>query len=75
MEFTAWNGFKKGEWSEKIAVRDFIQRNYTPYTGEADFLADATPRTKALMEKCNALFKAERDKGGVSFSLSITMQT
>lgn len=65
MEFTAWNGFKKGEWSEKIAVRDFIQRNYTPYTGEADFLADATPRTKALMEKCNALFKAEREKGGV----------
>lgn len=65
MEFTAWNGFQKGEWNEKIAVRDFIQRNYTPYTGEADFLADATPRTKALMEKCNALFKAEREKGGV----------
>ena len=65
MDFTAWNGFRKGEWSEKIAVRDFIQRNYTPYTGEADFLADATPRTKALMEKCNALFKAEREKGGV----------
>lgn len=65
MEFTAWNGFQTGEWNEKIAVRDFIQRNYTPYTGEADFLADATPRTKALMEKCNALFKAEREKGGV----------
>lgn len=65
MEFTAWNGFQTGEWNEKIAVRDFIQRNYTPYTGEADFLAEATPRTKALMEKCNALFKAEREKGGV----------
>lgn len=65
MEFTAWNGFQTGEWNEKIAVRDFIQRNYTPYAGEADFLADATPRTKALMEKCNALFKAEREKGGV----------
>jgi len=64
MEFTAWNGFQKGEWSEKIAVSDFIRRNYTPYTGEADFLAGATPRTNALMEKCNALFKAEREKGG-----------
>ncbi len=65
MEFTAWNGFQKGDWSEKIAVSDFIRRNYTPYTGEADFLAGATPRTNALMEKCNALFKAEREKGGV----------
>lgn len=65
MDFIAWNGFEKGEWNEKIAVSDFIKRNYTPYTGASDFLAEATPRTKALMEKCNALFKAEREKGGV----------
>lgn len=65
MNFEAWNGFVAGEWQEKVAVRDFIQKNYTPYTGAADFLAGATARTTALMEKCNALFKAEREKGGV----------
>ena len=65
MDFAAWNGFKKGEWSEKIDVRDFIRRNYTPYLGDASFLAGPTERTTKLMDKCNALFKAERDKGGV----------
>lgn len=65
MEFTAWNGFKTGEWNETINVRDFILRNYTPYTGDADFLAGPTARTNTLMEKCNALLQAERDKGGV----------
>ncbi len=65
MQFTEWNGFKTGNWNEKIDVRDFIQQNYTPYTGDAQFLAGATDRTKALMEKCSALFKAEREKGGV----------
>ena len=42
MDFAAWNGFKKGEWSEKIDVRDFIRRNYTPYLGDASFLAGPT---------------------------------
>lgn len=65
MEFTAWNGFKAGEWNETINVRDFILRNYTPYTGDAGFLAGPTVRTSTLMEKCNALMQAERDKGGV----------
>lgn len=65
MDFKAWNGFKRGEWNENINVRDFILRNYTPYLGEADFLAGPTARTSALMEKCNELFKAEREKGGV----------
>lgn len=65
MDFAQWQGFQSGDWKETINVSDFIKRNYTPYTGDASFLAEATPRTKALMEKCNALFQAEREKGGV----------
>lgn len=60
-----WRGFKTGKWTEEIAVADFIQSNYTPYTGDESFLADATERTKGLNAKLEALFKAEREKGGV----------
>ena len=38
----AWEGFVTGPWTEDIDVRDFIQRNYTPYDGDASFLAGAT---------------------------------
>ena len=62
---SAWRGFAPGEWQEKIAVRDFIQKNYTPYTGDSDFLADATDRTARLMDKLNELMKQEREMGGV----------
>ena len=65
MDFKQWEGFRRGEWSEKIAVRDFIQQNYTPYTGDGAFLEKATARTKALADKCAALMQKERDKGGV----------
>ena len=41
----AWEGFVTGPWTEDIDVRDFIQRNYTPYDGDASFLADATDKT------------------------------
>lgn len=57
--------FKSGRYSETIDVRDFIQTNYTPYEGDGAFLAPPTERTKRLMEKVNALLKAETDKGGV----------
>ncbi|MBE6589378.1 MAG: formate C-acetyltransferase [Ruminococcaceae bacterium] len=60
-----WNGFKEGIWQKEINVRDFIQTNYRPYTGDARFLSGATERTKNLMEKVQALFKEERQKGGV----------
>lgn len=60
-----WNGFIGGEWETEINVKDFIQNNYTPYTGEADFLCGATERTNKLMEKFNALLMEERKKGGV----------
>ncbi|MBO5869923.1 MAG: formate C-acetyltransferase [Clostridia bacterium] len=65
MEHKNWNGFKKGIWQEEINVRDFIQTNYKEYVGDASFLADATPRTKALMVKLQALFELERQQGGV----------
>ena len=57
--------FVKGHYNEEIDVRDFIQRNYTPYEGDEAFLCGPTERTKKLMEKVNALLKAETDKGGV----------
>ena len=65
MEFKQWEGFIGGAWQNEINVRDFIQKNYKEYTGDADFLAQATPRTKALMERLQGLFKLERQFGGV----------
>ncbi len=65
MEHKNWTGFRGGAWQNEINVRDFIQTNYTPYEGDASFLASATPRTKAMMKKLNALFALERQFGGV----------
>lgn len=60
-----WQGFNAGRYENEIDVADFIRNNYTPYDGDASFLASSTPRTKKIMEKVNALLKAEREKGGV----------
>ena len=57
--------FVSGKWQNEIDVRDFIQKNYTPYTGGADFLAPPTEKTKKLWKKCLDLFNQEREKGGV----------
>ncbi len=65
MTHANWNGFKTGVWQDEINVRDFIQQNYTPYTGDSDFLAGSTPRTDALMAKVQQLFAKERKNGGV----------
>ena len=65
MEHKNWNGFKAGVWQDEINVRDFIQKNYTEYTGDSGFLAGATPRTQALMNKLQGLFALERQFGGV----------
>lgn len=65
MEHKNWNGFKSGKWQNEINVRDFIQSNYTEYSGDHAFLAGATDRTKALMKKLEDLFKLERQFGGV----------
>ena len=61
----AWNNFNGGNWENEINVRDFIQKNYTPYDGDGAFLAPATARTTALREKIDALLAEEREKGGV----------
>ncbi len=65
MEHENWKGFKNGLWKDEINVCDFIQTNYKEYTGGSDFLAGATERTSKMMEKVQALFKLEREKGGV----------
>ncbi len=65
MENKNWIGFNGGVWQNEINVRDFIQTNYTEYTGDADFLCGATPRTDALMKKVEGLFTLERQFGGV----------
>ena len=48
LEAKAWEGFTEGNWQKDIDVRDFIQKNYTPYEGDESFLADATDKTKHL---------------------------
>ena len=65
MEHKHWNGFNRGVWQDEINVRDFIQKNYTPYEGDAAFLAKSTPRTDAMMQKVQNLFTLERQFGGV----------
>lgn len=65
MNYDEWQGFKPGAYQNEINVADFIKANYTPCEGEADFLSGATARTKGIMDKVNALLKAEREKGGV----------
>ncbi len=65
MEHINWNGFKAGKWQDEINVRDFIQNNYTEYTGDDSFLMGATERTKKLMKKVEGLFALERQFGGV----------
>lgn len=57
--------FVGGKWQSEINVRDFIQKNYTPYDGDSSFLAGPTEATTKLWEECCDLFKKERDNGGV----------
>jgi len=62
---TNWNGFIPGEWQESIDVRDFIQKNYTPYEGNDSFLAQATDRTTAIWAEVSEIMKKERLNKGV----------
>ncbi|HBO38599.1 MAG TPA: formate C-acetyltransferase [Pasteurellaceae bacterium] len=55
----AWEGFAPGDWQTSVNVRDFIQKNYTPYEGDESFLADATPATTALWDKVMEGIKVE----------------
>ncbi len=66
MKFEQWEGFEKGDWQSEINVRDFIQRNYTPYEGDSTFLAGPTEKTKKLWDEVLELYKKEKaSKGGV----------
>ena len=65
MKFDEWNGFTGGDREAEIDVRDFIQKNYTPYTGDDSFLANATETTKKLWEEVLNLYKKETENGGV----------
>ena len=55
----AWEGFVGGDWQNEVNVRDFIQKNYTPYEGDESFLANATPATTALWDKVMEGIKIE----------------
>ena len=61
--FEQWNGFTAGDWQKEVNVRDFIQRNYTPYEGDDSFLAGPTERTTKLWNQVTELMKVEREKG------------
>ena len=62
-QFEAWKGFESGPWTEGINVRDFIQRNYTPYDGDSSFLAGPTEKTKRVWETLEKNYlSVEREK-------------
>ncbi len=63
LQQNAWKGFETGSWTREIDVRDFIQRNYTPYTGDESFLSPISPRTAKVWEKAHALIVEEMEKG------------
>ena len=63
--FKEWDGFTEGRWTKCINVRDFIQKNYTPYDGDSSFLAGPTEATKTLWSEVLDLMKKEREAGGV----------
>ena len=66
MDFKQWDGFTKNvAWTDNINVRDFIQANYTPYTGDSSFLTGATEATKELWNEVLDLYKKENEAGGV----------
>ncbi|MFV0557203.1 MAG: formate C-acetyltransferase [Enterococcus sp.] len=64
-ESSAWVGFKGHLWKSEINTRDFIQTNYTPYEGSAEFLAEPTIATEKLWSRLQELQKQERANGGV----------
>ncbi len=61
----AWEGFNGGNWQIEVDVRDFIQKNYTPYEGDESFLAGPTERTVKLWDEVMGLMLKEREQGGV----------
>ena len=64
-EFEQWEGLEGRIWKEEVNIRDFIQKNYQPYDGDASFLAGPTEATERLWQVVQGLQKEERAKGGV----------
>jgi formate C-acetyltransferase len=58
----AWRGFLPGAWQSRVNVREFIQRNYTPYEGDDSFLAAPTERTLSMWQLLVPLLAKEREK-------------
>ena len=64
MKFNQWKDFQKGDWQSEINVRDFIQKNYTPYEGDDSFLSGTTKKTEKLWNEVLELYKKEHDSNG-----------
>ena len=60
---SAWKGFRTGEWRHLVNVRNFIQKNYTPYAGDESFLAPTSERTQKVWDKSQELILEELRKG------------
>ena len=60
-----WRSFQPGVWEREINVRNFIQKNYTPYDGNESFLASATKNTEQLWDQVMELSRKEQEAGGV----------
>lgn len=60
-----WRSFQPGVWEREINVRNFIQKNYTPYDGNESFLASATKNTEQLWDQVMELSRQEQEAGGV----------
>ena len=67
--------FKEGLWNSEINVADFVQRNITPYEGDASFLAGPTERTKKIWNICLEALEEERTNNGVRSLDNVTVST
>lgn len=68
----AWQGFSEGDWQQEVNVRDFIQKNYTPYEGDEAFLAGASQATTTLWDKVMEGIKLEnRTHAPVDFDTQV----
>lgn len=68
---TAWKGFHTGEWRHLVNVRNFIQKNYTPYEGDEGFLTSTTERTDRVWEKAHVLIVEEVQKGIIDVETNV----
>ncbi|MGL5086712.1 MAG: formate C-acetyltransferase, partial [Clostridium sp.] len=69
--FPQWEGFKTGNWQEKIDVRNFIQKNYKVYEGDSNFLAPISAKTQKVWTECRTLIIEEIKKGIIDVETNI----